>query len=98
MTLFEVATRMELGRDGKHWHVIKDGTVVGLPSSKSKELAGILAPGGKKSGPSILKCGVAKRFNWSWFAAIVVSSTELYSHLNTRPSFLGFISELSSWI
>ena len=66
MTLFGVATRMELARDGKYWHVMKDGTVVGLPSPKPKELAGSLAPGEEESGPSILECGVAKRFNWSY--------------------------------
>ena len=99
MTLFEVATRMKLAGDGKYWHVMKDGTVVGLSSSKSKELAAVLRQVKKSSVRPSPSVGWLNGLIEVVFAAIVVvSSTEVYSHVNARPSLFGITSELSSWI
>ncbi|CAM9931675.1 unnamed protein product [Pylaiella littoralis] len=42
LTVYEVATRMELPGDGEYWHAMRDGTAVGLPSSRSRELGALL--------------------------------------------------------
>ncbi|CAM9931947.1 unnamed protein product [Pylaiella littoralis] len=42
LTVYEVATRMELPGDGEYWHAMRDGTAVGLPSSRSQELGALL--------------------------------------------------------
>ena len=42
LTVYEVSTRMELPGDGEYWHAMRDGTAVGLPSSRSQELGAVL--------------------------------------------------------
>lgn len=42
LTVYEVSTRMELPGDGEYWHAMRDGTAVGLPSSRSQELGTVL--------------------------------------------------------
>ncbi|CAM9932149.1 unnamed protein product [Pylaiella littoralis] len=42
LTVYEVPTRMELPGDGEYWHAMRDGTAVGLPSSRSRELGALL--------------------------------------------------------
>eukprot|EP00752_Nemacystus_decipiens_P013054 g11547.t1 len=42
LTVYEMSTRMELPGDGEYWHAMRDGTAVGLPSSRSQELGAVL--------------------------------------------------------
>ncbi|CAM9932686.1 unnamed protein product, partial [Pylaiella littoralis] len=41
LTVYEVATRMELSGDGEYWHAMRDGTAAGFPS-RSRELSALL--------------------------------------------------------
>ncbi|CAM9326381.1 unnamed protein product, partial [Ectocarpus sp. 8 AP-2014] len=42
LTVYEVATRIELPGDGEDWHAMRDGRAVGLPSSRSRDLGDVL--------------------------------------------------------
>lgn len=42
LTVYEVATRMELPGDGEDWHTMRDGRACGLPSSRSQELGAVV--------------------------------------------------------
>ncbi|CAN0481638.1 unnamed protein product [Ectocarpus sp. 12 AP-2014] len=42
LTVYEVATRLELPGDGEDWHAMRDGRAVGLPSSRSRDLGDVL--------------------------------------------------------
>ncbi|CAM9495296.1 unnamed protein product, partial [Hapterophycus canaliculatus] len=42
LTVYEVATRIELPGDGQDWHAMRDGTAAGLPSSRSHDMSTVL--------------------------------------------------------